>query len=102
MHLKEAKDQIAKFEHLNGYHSHYYQSKIELVFVSFKDQTFAQIHYDDFKQGINPFHTLPSDERKFTIVAALENGKIISIKSIVTADKIKDLDKDVEVLEGMD
>lgn len=99
MELQDAKDQLHKFVHLKGYHSKHYDSAIEEVFVSFRNPVLAATQYDAYKKGLNPFKTIPSDKGNFTIVAALENGKIVSIKSIVKADNLQDLNQDADALD---
>jgi hypothetical protein len=101
MNFAMAIEVLPKFKHLEGMNSIYYRSKIERVYVSFRSIAMTKL-YNNSHKGLS--YTALSekwDRHDFTIVAALENQKVISVRNLVIADKITTLYLDIKTLDYM-
>lgn len=85
---------------LQGRYSESYKATIDNVFTSFMDSILAYKDYEARKAGM-VFPHRPEDKGRYTVVAALSDGKIVSIKSVVMGDKMENYDDLVKSLDYM-
>jgi hypothetical protein len=101
MESQDAKNQLPKFVHLKGYFSKQYNSCIKDVLISSQEPTLAQQHFEQYKKGLG-WPKIPSDDGQYTIVAVLDDDKLVPIKSIIAnADDLQYLTRDAEILDDM-
>lgn len=91
---------LPKFINLEGKYSKHYDTFIDKVFVSFKDPQLARFKFTA-NQNFVSFPHLPTDIDNHTLVAALSNGELVSVKSIIEFDGLEEFKEDAEQLENM-
>ena len=85
---------------LKGHYSQFFKTHISEVFIGFKDPLQCRFKYEALKNGVGyPPHS--SDTFQHTICAALENGKIVSVKEVIYYDKLEHYSMVYDKLERM-
>ena len=101
MKLAVANEVLPQFKHLEGMYSVYYQARIERVFVSFRSISVTVMFKNSHRLGLKNFHPPHDESNDFTIVVAFENEKVISVRNLVIAEKMRALYEEVRVLDYM-
>jgi hypothetical protein len=93
MKFEDATRLLPDFQSLEGRFSDFYDSKIEHVYVTYKDGNLAEAQYLDYekKDKGSRLPLITEGANEYTIAALLDNGDLTSVKSIVVQDKIQEL-----------
>ena len=103
MKFQDATRLLPKFKTLEGRYSSFYDSNISEVFVTYMDGNLAEAQYLDYKgkDGGSRLPLMNSDQYEYTIAALLDNGDLVSVKSLVMQDDIPALMQNAEQLDFM-